>query len=212
MLDYKLHKGRNLDSTFLLVPQYLKQSPACKWHVTDAYWMDQWIYSFVLQFLESAMALLPLISKQTWDKPQRSLFLWTRLGNFRPLPPELGPGVSSTWTSTGTDRPEFQLGEWGEVWTGTVWGMQDSRVCGRFLEALPWGCCPPAPDSSQQTSLHIASSGTWRCKAMADKDGVPPHCWPLISTNEFLCGEEQTAPQWDWPRPPQRGSLVSRAC
>lgn len=74
MLDYKLHKGRNLDSAFLLVPQYLEQSPACRWLVTDTYWMDQWIYSFVLQFLESAMASFPLVSKRTWDKPQRSLF------------------------------------------------------------------------------------------------------------------------------------------
>lgn len=111
------------------------------------HWMDQWIYSFVLQFLESAMASLPLVSKRTWDKSQRSLFLLTQLGNFRPLPPELGPAVSST------GPPQVQTDRSASWEHGVSCGLRQCGACrtpgsvGTF-----WKPCPEDAAHQPQTA------------------------------------------------------------
>lgn len=59
VLDCKLHKRRNLDSAFLLEPQYREQSPVCRWLITDTYWMDQWIYKLCASVFRICYGLAP---------------------------------------------------------------------------------------------------------------------------------------------------------
>lgn len=77
MLDNKLHEGRILDSVILLVPEYLGQSPACRQYIINSYWMNKWLYDFVLRYLESAMVLLQLVGKK--KKHETNHEKWTSL-------------------------------------------------------------------------------------------------------------------------------------
>lgn len=140
------------------------------------------------------------------DKPQKRCGLSHELdpATSHSLAPELDPGVNSPSTSTEAESPGAKCSPFPSGSGVRRWGMPNSRVRRCFPEALPWGGCPLASEPHPHTSASGPRDG---------KAGVGvPHCSPLISANEFLWGKEQTALQWDRPRPPQRGSLVSRAC
>lgn len=160
------------------------------------------------------MSSLPLVSKQAWDKPQRSGLLYESdsetsdsshqnetLASIPHKPPQ-------TQTELELRAQLFWLGVWGE----TVGACRIPGSAGASQK--------PCPEDAAHQPWRAASKLACGPLPLGREDGRqqragvrgPPLCRPLISTNEFLCGKEQTAPQWDWPRLPQRGSLVSRAC
>lgn len=147
------------------------------------------------------MTLLPCVCKLAWDKSQKR-GRWTSLSFTWQLQTPTTTTTTTTTTSTTTTSPwrqfhidlhrsreilllSAQLFPW--VFGVRCWGFAEfqglhcpEEAAHQHWRAASEFTCVPLPSS------HRDSRQQWR---------GPPHCSPLISTNEFLCGKEQTALQ-----------------